>query len=125
VAPALEARWPQSRRRGRLGTPAEVVLDSSLAAVPRGRLLFFFLYVENVEKRSLWQRRFFFHPATLPRSSRAYRRIERERAQRYVLFRERVQPHVAVHCQMRSAERCLSTFHADGLPRTVETVQPW
>src|SRR5438067_668732 len=26
VAHALEARWPQSRRRGRLGTPAEVVL---------------------------------------------------------------------------------------------------
>ena len=26
VAPALEARWPQSRRRGRLGTPAEVVM---------------------------------------------------------------------------------------------------
>jgi IS5 family transposase len=26
VAQALEARWPQSRRRGRLGTPAEVVL---------------------------------------------------------------------------------------------------
>jgi IS5 family transposase len=26
VAAALEARWPQSRRRGRLGTPAEVVL---------------------------------------------------------------------------------------------------
>ena len=25
VAHALEARWPQSRRRGRLGTPAEVV----------------------------------------------------------------------------------------------------
>lgn len=26
VAQAMEARWPQSRRRGRLGTPAEVVL---------------------------------------------------------------------------------------------------
>jgi IS5 family transposase len=26
VAHALEARWPQSRRRGRLGTPAEVVI---------------------------------------------------------------------------------------------------
>jgi IS5 family transposase len=26
VAHALEARWPQSRRRGRLGTPAEVVM---------------------------------------------------------------------------------------------------
>jgi transposase, IS5 family len=26
VAEAMEARWPQSRRRGRLGTPAEVVL---------------------------------------------------------------------------------------------------
>jgi Transposase domain (DUF772)/Transposase DDE domain len=26
VAQALEARWPQSRRRGRLGTPAEVVI---------------------------------------------------------------------------------------------------
>jgi IS5 family transposase len=26
VAQGLEARWPQSRRRGRLGTPAEVVL---------------------------------------------------------------------------------------------------
>ena len=26
VAEALEARWPQSRRRGRPGTPAEVVL---------------------------------------------------------------------------------------------------
>ena len=26
VAQALEARWPQSRRRGRLGTPAEVVM---------------------------------------------------------------------------------------------------
>src|SRR6267142_1677797 len=26
VAHALEARWPQSRRRGRLGTPADVVL---------------------------------------------------------------------------------------------------
>jgi IS5 family transposase len=26
VAHALEARWPQSRRRGRLGTPAEIVL---------------------------------------------------------------------------------------------------
>ena len=26
VAQALEARWPQSRRRGRPGTPAEVVL---------------------------------------------------------------------------------------------------
>jgi IS5 family transposase len=26
VAAALEARWPQSRRRGRLGTPAEVVM---------------------------------------------------------------------------------------------------
>src|SRR5258708_29095966 len=26
VAHALEARWPQSRRRGRLGTPVEVVL---------------------------------------------------------------------------------------------------
>ncbi len=26
VATALEARWPQSRRRGRLGTPAEVVI---------------------------------------------------------------------------------------------------
>src|ERR687898_1524899 len=26
VATALEARWPQSRRRGRLGTPAEIVL---------------------------------------------------------------------------------------------------
>src|SRR6266849_2824766 len=26
VAQALERRWPQSRRRGRLGTPAEVVI---------------------------------------------------------------------------------------------------
>src|SRR5712692_3068446 len=26
VAQGLEARWPQSRRRGRLGTPAEVVI---------------------------------------------------------------------------------------------------
>ena len=26
VAQALETRWPQSRRRGRLGTPAEVVI---------------------------------------------------------------------------------------------------
>src|SRR6266511_1466270 len=26
VAQALEKRWPQSRRRGRLGTPAEVVI---------------------------------------------------------------------------------------------------
>ena len=26
VAQALEQRWPQSRRRGRLGTPAEVVI---------------------------------------------------------------------------------------------------
>ena len=26
VALALEARWPQSRRRGRPGTPAEIVL---------------------------------------------------------------------------------------------------
>src|SRR5258708_9089660 len=26
VAQGLEARWPQSRRRGRLGTPAEVVV---------------------------------------------------------------------------------------------------
>ena len=26
VAQALEARWPQSRRRGRPGTPAEIVL---------------------------------------------------------------------------------------------------
>ena len=26
VAHALETRWPQSRRRGRLGTPVEVVL---------------------------------------------------------------------------------------------------
>lgn len=26
VAQALEARWPQSRRRGRPGTPAEVVI---------------------------------------------------------------------------------------------------
>ena len=26
VAQAMEARWPQSRRRGRLGSPAEVVL---------------------------------------------------------------------------------------------------
>src|SRR5713101_5741775 len=26
VAYALETRWPQSRRRGRLGTPAEVVI---------------------------------------------------------------------------------------------------
>src|SRR2546426_3157659 len=26
VAQALEMRWPQSRRRGRLGTPAEVVI---------------------------------------------------------------------------------------------------
>src|SRR6187397_3022222 len=26
VAHALERRWPQSRRRGRLGTPAEVVI---------------------------------------------------------------------------------------------------
>src|SRR5438876_10725985 len=26
VVQALETRWPQSRRRGRLGTPAEVVL---------------------------------------------------------------------------------------------------
>src|SRR3954465_15147199 len=26
IAPALERRWPQSRRRGRPGTPAEVVI---------------------------------------------------------------------------------------------------
>jgi hypothetical protein len=26
VAQGLEARWPQSRRRGRLGTPVEVVM---------------------------------------------------------------------------------------------------
>src|SRR5215510_7145186 len=26
VAQALEKRWPQSRRRGRLGTPADVVI---------------------------------------------------------------------------------------------------
>ncbi len=26
VAQGLERRWPQSRRRGRLGTPAEVVI---------------------------------------------------------------------------------------------------
>jgi IS5 family transposase len=26
VTQALESRWPQSRRRGRLGTPAEVVM---------------------------------------------------------------------------------------------------
>src|SRR5438093_2349079 len=26
VAQALEARWPQSRRRGRPGTPAEIVI---------------------------------------------------------------------------------------------------
>ena len=26
VAQALEKRWPQSRRRGRIGTPAEVVI---------------------------------------------------------------------------------------------------
>src|SRR5207237_1425109 len=34
VAHALEARWPQSRRRGRLGTPAEVVMR---AGVTHGR----------------------------------------------------------------------------------------
>jgi hypothetical protein len=29
VAQALERRWPQSRRRGRTGTPAEVVMQQA------------------------------------------------------------------------------------------------
>lgn len=33
VTHALEARWPQSRRRGRLGTPAEVVMRTYLKHV--------------------------------------------------------------------------------------------
>ena len=33
VAHALEARWPQSRRHGRLGTPAEVVLTKESVLV--------------------------------------------------------------------------------------------
>ena len=32
VAQALEKRWPQSRRRGRLGTPAEVVIRNDDAS---------------------------------------------------------------------------------------------
>src|SRR5215204_592466 len=34
VAQALEARWPESRRRGRPGTPAEVVIRSSGCPLP-------------------------------------------------------------------------------------------
>ena len=34
VAQALEARWPQSRRRGRPGTPAEVVIRMLLLKHP-------------------------------------------------------------------------------------------
>ena len=35
VAQGLEARWPQSRRRGRLGTPAEVVVRIGRRALAR------------------------------------------------------------------------------------------
>src|SRR5687767_3300786 len=33
VAQALEARWPQSRRRGRPGTPADVVLRMLILSI--------------------------------------------------------------------------------------------
>src|SRR5215475_11375540 len=35
VAQALEKRWPQSRRRGRLGTPADVVIRMLILKIAR------------------------------------------------------------------------------------------
>jgi len=49
VAQALEARWPQSRRRGRPGTPAEIVLRMLVL-----KHLFDWSY-DELERAALWR----------------------------------------------------------------------
>lgn len=101
-------------------------LTSSIAAVPRERLLFFFPYVEESKRRkSIWQRIFHYRPAQLPFSRKAFERMERERQARYLMFRDRVQPLLSDGLPETLGNSLFIDFAADGTLRVLPTVRPW
>lgn len=101
-------------------------IESSMRAVPLRRLLFFFPYVEQADRRrSIWQRFFHYTPARTPLSSKAYKRMEQERQDRYALFRQRVQPLLSSPLPETLGRCQFIDFLPDGTPRALPTVRPW
>lgn len=101
-------------------------IQSSMREVPLERLLFFFPYVEEAQRRrSIWQRFFHVNPSRMPLSRKAYTRMEAERQSRYELFREHVQPLIPAPLPEALGTSQFIDFTVDGTPRLLPTVRPW
>jgi hypothetical protein len=99
-------------------------IDSSIQSVPLERLLFFFPYVDKL-RRSVWQRIFNYVPARMPLSTKAYRRMEAERQDRYAVFREHTQPLLSSPLPAELGDCQFLDFLPDGVPRLITPVRPW
>ena len=101
-------------------------IQSSMREIPPERLLFFFPYVEETQRRrSVWQRFFHVNPSRIPLSRKAYARMEAERQSRYKLFRKHVQPLVPTPLPEALGTSQFVDFTTDGKPRLLPTVRPW
>jgi len=101
-------------------------ITEAVRLVPREKLLFFFPYVEDSQaRRSLWRRYYLAYFRTFSPTTRPQRpRMEAERQQRYVLFRDRCQDLFSSKLPDSLGDAQFLDFTAEGAPRLLDTRRP-
>ncbi len=101
-------------------------VESSIREVEPGKLLFFFPYVEESGRRDTLTQRFLgYRPAQMPLSKQAYRRMEKERRERYRIFRERVGPLMPADLPQELGDSQFIHLDSNGHPSVLQTCRPW
>lgn len=101
-------------------------IETSLRDVASERLLFFFPYAEERDRRrSIWRRYFHWAVTRIPFSKAAFVRMESERQARYQAFRKRVNPLLPCPLPNQLGKSQFLDFDEQHRPHLLDTIQPW